>query len=80
MSVAHEIERIDETHIVWVNGKPNYEISDVVVFLQNESGFAGFGACMSIIGQKPKLVAKIFSKLMTVQAFNNGLNAYRLRY
>ena len=71
MSVAHEIERIDETHIVWVNGKPNYEISDVVVFLQNESGFAGFGACMSIIGQKPKLVAKIFSKLMTVQAFNN---------
>tara|TARA_R100000152_G_C6781865_1_gene217409 strand:+ start:7200 stop:8015 length:816 start_codon:yes stop_codon:yes gene_type:complete len=71
MSVAQELERIDETDIVWVEGKPKSEESDVIVFLQNESGFAGFGACMALMGETPKLVAKIFSKLMTVPAFNN---------
>jgi len=64
-----EVERLSETDIIWVDGKPTVEPTHVVTFFQNEEGFSTFAAGMGLIGES-KLVAKVFSKLMHVPAFN----------
>lgn len=63
------IEHIKDTEIVWCNGKPEAEPTHIVVFNQGEQGFASFGAGMGLIADE-KPIARIFSKLFAVPAFN----------
>ena len=63
------IEHIKDTEIVWSDGKPEAEPTQIIVFNQGEQGFASFVAGMGLIGDE-KPIAKIFSKLFSVPAFN----------
>ena len=63
------IEDIKDTEIVWCNGKPEAEPTHIVVFNQGAQGLASFGAGMGLIGDE-KPIARIFSKLFAVPAFN----------
>tara|TARA_R100001510_G_C7624136_1_gene184346 strand:+ start:288 stop:1115 length:828 start_codon:yes stop_codon:yes gene_type:complete len=66
------IERVDETDFVWTHEAwLKKEDSDVIVFVQHEEGWAGFASMMGFLGEEPTLVARIYSKLQTVPAFNS---------
>lgn len=63
------IECVGDTEIIWLEGKPESEPTHIIVFNQEEQGFASFGVGMGLIGDE-KPIAKIFSKLFSIPAFN----------
>tara|TARA_R110002096_G_scaffold202870_1_gene387639 strand:+ start:2402 stop:3232 length:831 start_codon:yes stop_codon:yes gene_type:complete len=65
----NKIENYGDTDIVW-NKDVGKEPTTLIVFNQNEKGFASFITGMGLIGDE-KPIARIFSKLHQVEPFNN---------
>lgn len=65
-----KIENYGDTDIVWSRDWTATESTTLIVFNQNEKGFASFITGMGLIGDE-KPVARIFSRLHQVEPFNN---------
>ena len=60
-----------DTDFVWATrDEPANESTKLVVFNQNESGFATFQSAMGLVGSREPVLS-IFSKLLQVSAFNS---------
>mgnify|MGYP003652908687 len=67
--MSKEIEQLNDTDIIWVEGKPKKEETHIIIFNSSDKGYATFASGMALI-KGTKLIGHVYSKLLSVGALN----------